>query len=286
MAKKEAHRHHFVPEFLLRPWCVDGTLWGYWWDDRSGKLACKRKGPKGFCWRLDLLTLQAHSLGRDALEKIFFGQVDSRGVKVRNRLLADGHESLNGDERCDFARLLLSLELRRPADVRTLRDAKRRYIADSLDSDSEILAALASEGVAGMPSSYIEQLGVSLEDRALATIQRLVDNPQVGGKVINAHWHVVRLGPFDGSLILADRPLIRIRGYDHPGAAWVLPLTPKAAFVAVNHVANLERIKRVTPQRFAKRTNASSASQAERFVFCSERSHERWLAKHLSDPPR
>ena len=140
---------------------------------------------------------------------------------------------------------------------------------------------MESEGLAGTPTAYIKQLGISLQDRALAIIQLLVDNPKVGGKLNNAHWHVVRLGLSDGSLVLSDRPLIRLRGYDHPGAAWVLPLTPKAAFVAVNHHANLERIRRVSPQRFAKQANAHSASQAERYVFCADTSHEGWLAKRL-----
>jgi Protein of unknown function (DUF4238) len=283
---KEARKHHFVPEFLLRPWCLEGMLQGYWWDDRRGALACKRKGAKGFCWRLDLLALRAHSLGRDALERVFFGHIDTKGAAARDRLVADGPRSLNVDERCDFTRLMLSLDIRRPAIVATLRDAGSRHIAASLDGDPQILAAMESEGLAGPPSSYVEQLGICLEDRALATIQQLIDNPKIGGSLINAHWHMVRLGPTDGTLVLSDRPLIRIRGYDHPGAAWVLPLTPKAAFVAVNHQANLDRIKRITSQRFARRTNVSSAVQAERFVFCVEKSHERWIAKYLSEDSR
>jgi hypothetical protein len=286
MAGQEAHEHHFVPEFLLRPWCVEGLLQGYWWDDRRGELACKRKGTRGFCWQLDLLTLGSHSLGRDALEKVFLGDIDTKGAKARDRLLAGGPRNLNADQRCDFARLLLSLDVRRPAIVSKLRVMGPRHIAKSLDDDPEILAAMESEGLVGTPSTYIEQLGTCLEDRALVTIQRLVDNPKIGGRLINAHWHVVRIGPFDGSLVLSDRPLIRFRGYDHPGAAWVLPLTPKTAFVALNHPSNLERIKRVTPQRFAKEVNASSVNQAERFVFCADTSHEPWLAKRLGEPAK
>ena len=237
MANEEARKHHFVPEFLLRPWSLGGVLRGYWWDARRDELACIRKGAKGFCRQLELLTLRSHSLGRDALEKVFFGHIDAKGAAVRDRLVAAGPRSLNDDQRCDFARLLLSLDVRRPAIVATLRHAGPRHIAASLDGDPEIIAAMVREGLAGPPSTYIEQLGMCLEDRALATIQQLVDNPEVGGRLINAHWHMVRLGLIDGTLVLSDRPLIRIRGYEHPGAAWVLPLTPKAAFVAVNHQA-------------------------------------------------
>jgi hypothetical protein len=92
----------------------------------------------------------------------------------------------------------------------------------------------------------------------------------------------VHLGEHDGSLVLSDRPLIRLRGFDQPGAVWMLPLTPKAAFVAVNALENLERIKRASPARFAKLTNVNSAAQAEKYVFTMDANHQRWLARYLS----
>jgi hypothetical protein len=281
MSKQVSRQHHFVPQFLLRPWAVQDMLRGYWWDVRHGELASKHRGTKSFCRQLDLLTLNAHGLGRDALEKIFFGEIDSKGAKARNELLTSGPSGLTKDQRCDFARLLLSLEARRPSNVTALR-AESRTFAEGLDNDPEIIAAMEAEGLTDTPSSFYERgSGVLLEDRALKLIQRLVDNPTVGSKLINAQWHIIRLGRFDGSFILSDRPLIRLRGYEHPGAVWVLPLTPQVSFVAVNHPENLRKIQRVTPQRFSKKTNVSSAHQAERFVFCVDKSHEHWIGKYL-----
>lgn len=124
-------------------------------------------------------------------------------------------------------------------------------------------------------------LGASLEDRALVKIQRLVDNPEVGGVLVNAYWELKKLGPSDGSFVLSDRPLIRIHGYDSPGATSVLPLTPKVAFIAVNHAENLAKLQSVPAHRFAKETNRSSTWQAERFVFSADLHHEIWLGKYL-----
>ncbi|HLI11068.1 MAG TPA: DUF4238 domain-containing protein [Alphaproteobacteria bacterium] len=287
MNYEESREHHFVPQFLLRSWAVNGVLMGYWWDSRRSALVCKRKGPRAFGWQLGLLTLRAHKLGRDALERIFFGEVDTKGAYACSLLIKYGPSALNEDQRCDFARLLLSLEIRRPPIVATLRDSGRRHIAEALDSDPEILEAMALKNLAILPSKFVEgNLGVSLEDYALGTIQQLVDNPHIGTKLINALWHIVRLGPDDGSLLLADRPLIRLHAYDAPGATWMLPLNPKTAFVAVNHLENLRRIKNASPYRFAKKINVLSARQTERFVFCADAQHERWIGKHLSDPLR
>ena len=75
MVKQESPKHHYVPEFLLRAWACRGTLNGYWWDARRGALACRGLGPKAFCRELDLLLLERHPEGRDALENKFFGGV-------------------------------------------------------------------------------------------------------------------------------------------------------------------------------------------------------------------
>ena len=242
----------------------------------------KRRGLNAFCWQLDLLTLKRHQLGRDVIEKVFFGEIDTNGAIARDILLENGPNKLTGNQRCDFVRLLLSLEARRPVVVRRLRTEGMSFLGNALDASPEIRNALAEHGIEDTPSSFAEgQLGWRLEDRALAIIQKLVDNPAVGGRMINAYWAVRGLGQHDGSLVLSDRPLIRIHGYNSPGATWVLPLTPHAAFIACNHPSNLEALMHLPGHRFVKETNKSSALQVERFVFCTDTSHENWLPKYL-----
>jgi hypothetical protein len=250
-------------------------------------LVLKQRGLNSFCCQIDLLSLQAHHLGREAIEQFFFGEIDTKGAVARDILVETGPSGLSGDQRCDFARLLLSLDMRRPAIVGDLRTKGQEHLARDLDTDREILAAMGEAGISEAPSSYVEnQLGCCLQDQALTAIQGLVDNPTVGRRLINAHWHIRRFRTDDGTLVLADRPLIRIHGYDQPGATWVLPLTPKVAFLACNADENLRRLVRLSGQRFVKEVNRSSANQAERFVFCVDQSHEIWLGKHLADRKR
>lgn len=113
-----------------------------------------------------------------------------RGLQARDVLLTDGAPKLSEDQRCDFARLLLSLDARRPAIVQRLR-AGELYLANELDSDPIIRTAMADLAINEKPSSYVErELGWSLEDQALTLIQGLVDNPKVGKRLINAYWGV------------------------------------------------------------------------------------------------
>jgi len=235
-----------------------------------------------FCHEPDLLSLNSHELRNDAIENEFFGEIDTKGASARDALMSNGPRGLDIDKRCDFARLLLSLEARWPVNVHRLRTEGRGYLANELDSDSEILRVMNEAGIAANPSEYVEtQLGWSLEDRAVASIQELVDNPEVGKRLINAHWAVKRITQREGSLVLSDRPLIRIHGYNRPGATWVLPLDPYAAFIACNDPKNLTKLTKLSGQRFVKETNRSSVNQAERFVFCADQSHEDWVGKYL-----
>ncbi|MSO73814.1 MAG: DUF4238 domain-containing protein [Alphaproteobacteria bacterium] len=287
MVKQESKNHHFVPQFLLRPWLVESppghcNLRGYWWDSHQGALNQKLRGLKSFCVQMDLLTLSAYNLGRDAIERLFFGEIDTKGADARNILINEGPTGLTGDQRCDFTRLLLSLEARRPGVVTRLRMEGKGHLASELNADPLIRAAMAEQGISDTPSSYVEkQLKWSLEDRALINIQALVDNPKVGGRLINSYWDLRRLDGQDGSLVLSDRPLIRIHGYDQPGASWILPLKPHVAFIACNDLTNLTKLMKFSGQRFIKEVNKSSAAQVERFVFSIDPSHALWLSKCL-----
>lgn len=278
----EARDHHFVPRFILRPWATNGLLKGYCWDPRRNALRYKLKGPSGFCAQLDLLSLSAHDLGRDAIERIFFGDVDTKGAQVRDRLLDIGSDALSPEQRIEFARLLMSLDARRPENVATLRALGHQNLASGLDTDPQILAAMAARGIQGAPSQYAEeQLGFRLADRALALVQGVVDNREVGTVLINAHWSIARVAPNDGSFILSDRPLIRIYGYKHPKATWVLPLTPSCVFIASRAAGVLKKCLRAMPATLAKRTNQSSARQAEKYIFAIGTEHETWIGPHL-----
>lgn len=282
----EAHKHHFVPKFLLRPWLVEQpagqhNLWGYWWDKRKLDLTCKRRGVESFCFQIDLLTLKSYRLGRDAIEQVFFGGIDTKGAAARAAMLELGPANLTAEQRSDFARLLLSLEARRPGTVKKIR-ATATDIAGALDNDKELVAKLKEFGIEDAPSIHAQKaFGLSLEDRALRLIQGLVDNRKVGERLINANWHVRSVGKEIGSFILSDRPLIRIYGYDHPNAVWAVPLTAYSTFFATNSAATAAVLLRTSDERFVKNTNMSSARQTERFAFSIDEFHAKWLGKYL-----
>ncbi|MBB3019536.1 hypothetical protein FHR70_002601 [Microvirga lupini] len=271
---------------LLRPWLKEEpsrqfNLWGYHWDTRRQQLACKRRGLDGFCCQINLLSLSALHLERDAIERIFFGQIDTKGAIARNALIELGPSGINEEQRLDFARLIISLEARRPTNVDMLRMGARSFI-DLLDDNAEVRTHFEHQGISDRPSSYFEQMnGSTIEDKILTVVQRLTDSPRAYGPLIEAHWQLLRLGSGDGSLLLADRPLVRYGTITSEDGVWLLPLAPKIVFLVSRNREALNQVERMSRFQVCRNLNIQSALQAERFVFSTNAQDSKWLGKYL-----
>ncbi|RTL72536.1 MAG: DUF4238 domain-containing protein [Hyphomicrobiales bacterium] len=274
--------HHYVPRFLLRPWTRAGILWGYYKGVPRADLRVRKLGVGAFCKQLDLLSLKASGLRPDALEREFFGAVDDAGAKARDALLR-GETLADADQRSDFGRLLLSLDARRPPVVAKLRNEGAAALRSSVDLDEEVIEAMREHGVTQAPSAYFEEkTGQSLDDRALLMMQKLVDNPEVGRRLINAQWRVYRLGSGDGSFLLGDRPLIRTAGYSRDDCVWALPLSPEAVFVAANTEAVAAKLDQATGCELRERINESTMNQLGRYVFMADESNLPFVRERLA----
>ena len=138
---------------------MDGLLNGYSWDTWKHQLNCTKRGTNGFCYEPDLLALEQHPQGRDVLERKFFSGVDTYGARARDRILEDGLRALSQDERCDLARVILSLEIRLPEFVEYIRE-KTTKLVESIDSDAEARQAIELKGTFASPSQwYASQVG-------------------------------------------------------------------------------------------------------------------------------
>ena len=270
-----SHRQHHVPEFLMRPWAEDGVLSGYRWNPYRKTIECKRLGPKAFCYKIDAWMLDSHPLGRDALERLFFSPLDDEGAEARDILLDKGVQGLDVNYRCAFARLLLSLEVRKPQYIEQVYK-----LSNDFDEDAELLSALEQEGESGTPSEWWRaNAGYSVRDKLMTNFVGFSDNSKIGKSLINMKWTVSRVSKDSDSLILSDQPLIRFGGLDDPDVKWLLPLDPRSIFCASKYPVRLQ--KKFTP-RDVREINVASAKQAQAYVFSVDRRHERWLGKHLS----
>ncbi|PPE81171.1 hypothetical protein C3941_00110 [Kaistia algarum] len=281
-----ARRHHYVPRFLLRQWVVPygnhgSKLLGHYWDPARERMRLFPCSPKQVCYREDLFGLRGKTLPPDAIERRFFSAIDDSAAVAHRKLLSEGVASLTVDERSDLVRLILSLEVRRPANIEKLVSDGAESFRDGLDRDPEIAAAFAKHGLSMSPSEYYEQgLGYPLSDRAMLLVQHITNSRNSGLKLASFIWRLRRLDPRQGSFVLSDRPLYRSAGIDAPNALWSLPCSPYSVLLMSPSEHVLQHLLAVSDSAIVRAVNADSANQADKYLFGTRQEGE-WLERRL-----
>ena len=243
-------------------------------------LRAKKRGVGAFCRQPDLLTTRKRSGLSDALEHEF-ESIDTPGINARNVMLGEGVTSLSPDERCDFAYFLMSLELRRRNHVEKGR-AAAKSVKQNVDNDLELHEAIRSSGIVETPSQLWESNRADVifeEESFLRMMRNVARDPETRDYLVNANWFIVSLGQTDGTLVLADRPLVKTQGYFSPPQSWwwLLPLSPRHALVITPNKLKLEE-----PKEFRQWVNNQSATQADKYVFSIDEKDSEWLGSILS----
>jgi hypothetical protein len=275
--------HHYVPRFLLREWVSDvrnqRVLQGYYYDHYAGALRVRQKGENFFCNVPDLFTVRGLPAGDDAIERIFFKDLDDAAA-IAHQMLLRG-DALNPRQRLDFVRLLLSLEARYPRMVSYIRQRGAKN-ALRMNSDPEIRQLLDEWGDYRPANVVWDKLvGFSSEDQAMETVQKLTTNERIGRALTEASWGILRRPEGCDQFVLGDRPLIRIKGQLARNNIWILPISPNVVWFCAMGPETFEMIGRIPPRRFGHLINGWSALQADKYVFSVRETPLSWLERRL-----
>ena len=155
-------------------------------------------------------------------------------------------------------------------------------LRESLEAQPEQYEEFASLGHPTTLVGWTEKIFPGLiENFGLTFFHKLVDNPDIGDKILRMKWWIWDFSSVPFDLLLADHPCIFTTGIDDPNLVIALPITPKKAFMATQseHVANIMRLQH--PRDLATRLNESSLNQAQVRIYARDRSPERFLRNRL-----
>jgi hypothetical protein len=275
-------RHHYVPQFLLRPWAentADQKIEVFRLD--LDHVPSSRRSPKHTAYEQDLYALSRPVIAgmeKQAIEKQFLKHIDNLGAHVRCKLEDQGLRTLTLDDRVDWARFLMSLRLRQPSIVDMLRQESAEHLRATLATQPEQYEELAGIGDPPTLEAWTEKNFPGLvENFGLSFFHELVDNPRLGEKILSMKWWMWDFSDVPHDLLLADEPCIFTSGIDEPNLVIALPIAPKRAFMATqsDRVANVMRRQR--PNDLATRLNESSVAQARVRVYARNQSPERFI---------
>lgn len=280
-------RHHYVPEFLQKPWTENspnGKLKVFRLDIQG--IPSKPHTPKHTGFDHDLYALTQEKVAgmeKQAVEKNFLRIIDNNAARVRVKLEKAGLKSLTTEDRMDWARFLMSLRLRQPDIVETIKRESAQHLKDTLNDQPEEYEELAApEDAPTLEEWTEEQYPGLIENFGLSFFHELVDNPEIGTKILKMKWWLWDFSEAPYDLLLSDHPCIFVRGIDDPNCVIALPIHPRKAFMATrsDEVAKVMQNKR--PRDLAVRLNESSVNQARARIYARNESPRRFIENRLA----
>ncbi len=292
-------RHHYVPQFLLRPWAEntpDGKVEVFRLD--IDDVPSSRRTPKYTGYEDDLYALTkpvVAGMDQQAIEKQFLRHVDNLGARVRRKLDSEDLRALTPEDRVDWARFLMSLRLRPPDIVQMLRNESAEHLRATLATHPDQYEELTGLGDPPTLEEWTEKHFPGLiENFGLSFFHKLVDNPSIGDKILSMRWWIGDFSDAPYDLLLADHPCIFTSGFEDPNLVIALPIAPHKAFMATqsDHVSDHvnELMQRQHAKDLARRFNESSVASARVRIYACDRSQERfirnivWLRRPEVDP--
>lgn len=280
-------RHHYVPEFLQKPWTEnspDGKLEVFRLDIQG--IPSKRHTPKHTGFDHDLYAFtqeEVAGMEKQAVEKHFLRIIDNNAASVRVKLEKDGLKSLTIEDKMDWARFLMSLRLRQPDKVEMLKRESAQHLKATLNDQPEEYEELAAPEDAPTLEEWTEkQYPGLIENFGLSCFHELVDNPEIGTKILKMKWWLWDFNETPYDLLLSDNPCIFVQGIDDPNCVIALPIHPRKAFMATQSYEVAKVMRNQRPRDLAVRLNESSVNQARVRIYARNESPRRFIENRLA----
>lgn len=279
--------HHYLPVFLLKQWAgQDGKVAVFRRVDRGSRV--RYFHPRGVAYEKDLLafTRDLGSMEKQFLETRLFGEVDTRAAPVRERLVAKDPGSLTPVERDDWAKFLISLQLRQPPIVDFARAAGSGTSIDSLTTLTEAERAILDEArVSGGLVEFLEARSPGLaENFGLALYPDLLNDPVPRHRLMNMIWRIADISRAKHRLMISDAPCLLHQNISHDRFLWALPISPTQAFFAIAAERDEDAIQRAGPNEVVRALNQQSLTQARQRVFALDGAQARFVQNRWAAP--
>ena len=266
-------KHHYIPQFYLRPWLgADNKLTEYrrlkFPHEPVPRLEIKRRGTKETGYEENLYTIPGATLEtKHNVEKIFMGLVDKRAADARDLLLRSIIPT-EPELRHAWARFLLSLIIRTPEEIRAL---KNRIVRDLNVPDPDFQSRYDQVRKESWPATigeYLQQENPKMIERtAIIVATKLIQHENVLRTFMRAMWWVLDTSSVSRRVLTSDHPLIMTNGLGRPDGHFALPLSPTKVFVAFIHADFGEAVRRVPVGRMVRDINDAVIGQGRRSVY-------------------
>ena len=283
MSENRPNKHHYLPEFYLRYWCLDDNKLCQFSQPYQKQTKAKRVYPAetGFQRRLYTLREFPGKLAHQ-IESEFFASVDSEAA-VALRVMHSGSLRFTARQRSAWTRFIVSLLLRMPEDIEKLREEAARRFSDVSQEDEEKYTAQRSESDPETLSELLAEIPADEFDTSVfTTLLEMIDNSRVGNHINNMTWMLKDFGDVKHRFLTSDRPIVTTNGLDNERGHIAVPIGPKLLFVAVNTKKMVGEIRSSDPKLVMSDINDQVARHSVKYVYSSSDREFRFVEKRLA----
>ena len=177
----------------------------------------------------------------------------------------------------------MSLQLRSPHSVAEIKTVADRHIRASIESITETeYLAVKQEGDPDFAYEYaLRQVPKQLANAHKAFLPGLIDNQDIGERIINMRWAVLNLSAARHTLLTGDRPYTTSHGLLDRNCLLSVPLSPTHLFVAANEIEQLRQLRAQMPKDTVRNANNLLVRLAVQNVYGCTDAHLAFVEKRL-----
>ena len=279
-------RHHFVPRFLLGAWSIgasDGKFQEFRID--LDGVPTYRRVSKATAYQDNLYSLTRPAIAgmsQHAVETLLLRHIDNDAARVRAKMMQHGLKPLSVTERCNWVRFIMSLRLRQPDMISKLKIESSEHLRQTLATEPEQYEALTQDNDAPTLEKWVEENFPGLiENFGLSSFHEVVDNEEIGTKLLHLRWWLWDCSGAKHELLLGDNPCIFTGGINAPELIVALPISPTKAFMATRGNSTADMLRKLDPTALAARINESSVLQSRARIYARNTVPRRFIANRL-----
>ncbi len=275
-------RHHYIPEFYLKKWAVDGQICEFC-RRYKGVVKPRKTHPAGTGYVENLYTLAGFPAETAQLiEDKFFRVTDQFASDALNILLHGDISEMSVDVRSEWSRFVLSLIHRNPEKIAWIKTEVQRGLDARLQEVKENYESFRQPSDPPTFEEYVALNGANSESRAFAMLfQSMVDSQNVGAYLNGMRWSVLTIENPTQTLLTSDRPVVMSDGVKYDHSYIIVPLNQVSLFLAVNNIKQEQYIQNLPVMDLAREVNNIICSQAQKYVYGADDRQLRFVGNRL-----
>jgi hypothetical protein len=270
-------KHHYVPVFYLKQWALLDKKVYTFKRVHGGKVVVTPKPPTHTGYHRGLYWLEgADPEISNRIETILMGRIDSNAAIAHQIILNDKVSSLSKEVRYAWARFVIGLLLRTPAQMGNVY--KRMTTPGSKEYKE-----LEREFRRDYPGKRYRDIPEDVMKRAaLITTARLMQNAEVETALNNMLWCVYDIGLPELRFFTSDRPVVMTNGIGTKGGHLVIPISPRLLFLAFRDEKIRAEVQVMSPWEIHENVNRAVVRNAIDRVWDTDAQRLTYVQENMS----